>query len=138
MTAEEYLNRYKQMSARVKTLKAEVERIRTMAESMGINLDGMPHGSNVSDKIARLAVELAEYESALVAEITAVNREAMKIIEMIGKIKDPNQQTLLYKRYIEEKKWGEIAVELRYTYQWVSGPLHTRAVRSFQKIMEEE
>lgn len=136
MTAEEYLTRYRRMSTRIKMLQDEIKRLQAEAESMQINLDGMPRGSNVSDKIARLAVQIAEYRSTLEEEIAAVYRESMKIVELIGKVENPHQQTLLYKRYIEGKKWGEIAGEMRYTYQWVAGPLHIRALRSFESAMK--
>lgn len=137
MTAEEYLTRYKQMAARVKMLRAEIERLRTEAESMSINLDGMPRGSSISDKTARLAIEIAERMTALEAEASVVFTESMKIVDMIGRVENPKQQALLYKRYIQDKKWGEIAVEMRYAYQWVAGPLHDRALKAFEEVMKE-
>ena len=50
MTAKEYLQDIKKIRRRVKLLQAEVERLRADAESVSINLDGMPRGKGKEDR----------------------------------------------------------------------------------------
>ena len=45
MNAKDYLTEYKRIEARVRVLQTEVEKLRTDAEGMNINLDGMPKAS---------------------------------------------------------------------------------------------
>lgn len=101
---------------------------------MAINLDGMPRGSGSKDKTARLAVQLADLESALQTELSELWSTRNDIIISIGKLSS-EYQTLLHKRYIEEKTWEMIAVEMHFTYQYVAGPLHGQALQALEKII---
>ena len=38
---------------------------------------------------------------------------------------------------VEYKKWEEIAIELEFTFQWVSDGLHKRALSQLQKALDE-
>ena len=44
---------------------------------------------------------------------------------------------LLHKRYFMYETWEQIAVEMNFTYQWVSGGLHRKALSQFQKALDE-
>ena len=44
---------------------------------------------------------------------------------------------LISKRYFQFKTWEKIAVEMGYTYQWVSGGLHQKALAQVQKVLDE-
>ena len=46
MEAKEYLESYRLIQTRINVLIAEIERLRTEAESVSINLDGMPKGQS--------------------------------------------------------------------------------------------
>ena len=64
MNAKEYLEQYQRIEAKARIYQQEIERIRTQAEGLSINLDSLPKGSNArNDKMERLAVQLAEYET---------------------------------------------------------------------------
>lgn len=45
--------------------------------------------------------------------------------------------TLISKRYFQFKTWEEIAVDMNFTYQWVSGGLHQKALAQVQKALDE-
>ena len=59
--------------------------------------------------------------------------EAWKIIEQC----EPECITLISKRYFQFKDWEEIAVDMNFTYQWVSGGLHQKALAQVQKVLDE-
>ena len=98
MNAKEYLMQYRSIDERVHILQAEVEKLRTDAESMSINLDGMPRGSGANDKTARLAVLLAECETVLQDELSKLWSMRMDIVAKLGELKEPKYQAILYSR----------------------------------------
>lgn len=134
MDAKGYLEEYKLMQTRLNVLQAEIERLRAEAESVSINLDGMPKGGQTGDKTARLAVQIADMESTWKQELSWLWSRRMKIISQLGELKNHRHQTLLHKRYIENETWEAIAYEMdlswRHTYR-----LHGSALAEFEKIL---
>ena len=134
LNAREYLEQYKFIEARVNILQAEVERLRTDAEGMSINLDGMPKGSGRGSKFERLAIQLAECEARLQGELSDLWRLRIDIIENLNKLADHKHQTLLYGRYIEGKTWETIAYEMKITWRHCYR-LHGHALQKLEKII---
>ena len=134
METKEYLESYRIMQKRINVLVAEIERLRAEAESVSINLDGMPKASANGDKTARLAVQLAECETKLQGELSGLWSRRMKIIEELGRMKNHKHQTLLHKRYIECKSWEHIAVEMDITWRHCYR-LHGYALAEFSEVM---
>lgn len=136
MNAKEYLESYKLIQTRINVLMAEVERLRAEAESVSINLDGMPKGQGNNDKLSRLAVEIADCETVLQDELSALYTKRMRIISQLGQLKSHKHQLLLQKRYIDCKSWEHIAVEMdiswRYCYM-----LHGSALSEFDHILND-
>lgn len=136
MDAKGYLESYRLIQTRINVLMAEVERLRAEAESVSINLDGMPRGTATDDKLSRLVAEMADLESTLTDELSSLYIRRMKIITMLGLLKNHKHQLLLQKRYIDCKSWEHIAVEMdiswRYCYM-----LHGSALAEFEKILEK-
>lgn len=137
MESKEYLESYKRIAERLKVLMTEIERLRTEAESVSINLDGMPHGQGKGDRLERLAIQLADMESKLQEEMSECWSKRMEIINLLGKMQKHKHQTLLHKRYIECKSWEVIAYEMgiswRYCYM-----LHGSALNEFAEVMNNQ
>lgn len=136
MNAKDYLTEYKRIEARVRVLQTEVEKLRTDAEGMNINLDGMPKASSKPDKIARLAIQLAAYETDLADELSHLWSKRMEIVSELGKLKEPKHFTILHARYIEGKTWERIAVDMDITWRYCY-MLHGRALTEFEKVLKE-
>ena len=132
MTGREHLDKYKLIKARIRVLQAEIERLRTEAESMGVSLDGMPRGSGAPDKTARLAVQLAECEEVLSNELSGLWSMRMEIINNLGRLKDPKHQRLLHLRYIGGERWEQIAADLGVSLRWCYS-LHDAALIEYEK-----
>lgn len=135
MTAKEYLQQYKALTIRVQMIQETIEQLRTEAESVSINLDGMPKGKNKNDRMERLAVRLAEYESELSDEMSALWSKRMEIIHNIGML-DHRHQLLLHKRYIDNESWEQIAYEMHITWRHCYR-LHGRALSELEKIINK-
>ena len=134
MTAKEYLETYRIMQTRINVLMAEIERLRTEAESVSISLDGLPKGSAYDDKTARLVAQMADYEHTLQSEMAGLWLRRMKIIAELGQLKNHKHQRILHLRYIDCKSWEHIAVEMGITWRHCYR-LHGSALNEFDTIM---
>lgn len=136
MEARNYLESYKQIQTRINVLQAEINRLRTEAESVSINLDGMPKGTANDDKLSRIVADMADLESTLITEMSGLYTKRIRIITLLGMLKNHSHQTILHKRYIECKTWETIAYEMdiswRYCYM-----LHGSALAEFQHLLND-
>ena len=85
------------------------------------------------NKFAKI-VELKEKINSEIDRFVNFKAEAKNLIFSVC---DSDCIDLLYKRYFLNKKWEEIAVEMNYTFKWVSGGLHQRALSQVQKALDE-
>lgn len=134
MTAKEYLEQYRIMQTRVNVLMAEIERLRVEAESVSINLDGLPKGSAYDDKTARLVAQLADHEHTLQEELSGLWLKRMQIIDELGRMKNHKHQQILHLRYIDCMSWEHIAVEMGITWRHCYR-LHGSALNEFDIMM---
>ena len=134
MEAKEYLESYRLIQTRINVLMAEVERLRAEAESVSIDLDGMPKGTADNNKMSRLVAEMADLEATLTDEMSGLYVRRMRIITQLGMLKSHKHQLLLQKRYIECKSWEHIAVEMDITWRHCYR-LHGSALAEFQEVM---
>ena len=136
MEARNYLESYKQIQTRLNVLQAEINRLRTEAESVSINLDGMPKGTANDDKLSRIVADMADLESTLLTEMSGLYMKRMRIITMLGTLKNHSHQTILHKRYIECKTWETIAYEMDITWRHCYR-LHGSALAEFEEILQQ-
>ena len=134
MTAKEYLEQYGHIRARVKVIQETIEQLRTEAESVSINLDGMPHTQG-NKTWENLVIKLAEYETELSDEMSALWSKHMEIIRTIGML-DHQHQILLKKRYIDGMRWEQIAYEMHVSWRHCHR-IHGRALAELEKIINE-
>lgn len=137
MEAKEYLESYRLIQTRINVLMAEVERLRAEAESVSIDLDGMPKGTADNNKMSRLVAEMADLEATLTNEMSGLYVRRMRIITQLGMLKSHKHQLLLQKRYIECKSWEHIAVEMDITWRHCYR-LHGSALAEFEKVLHDE
>lgn len=136
MTAKEYLLQYKRMKKRIKSIERAIEELETQVSSISINLDGMPHGTDLSDKTGRLAAAIADKQNELIDRRIDAFNVMVAVSDIIAQVADEDQRWLLTMRYINGYTWEKIAVEMDFTYQWVAGPLHGAALQDVEKILE--
>ena len=137
MTAKEYLLQYKRMKMRIHSVENALEELETQAASISINLDGMPHGTEISDKTGRLAAAMADKENEWIDLRAEAFRVMVRVSDVIAQVEDEERRWLLTMRYINDYTWERIAVEMDFTYQWVAGPLHGSALQEVEKVLEK-
>lgn len=137
MTAKEFLLQYQNMKRRIQSIEYVIEELETQVASISINMDGMPHGTDTSDKTGRLAAAIVDKQEDL-ADLREEAFDVMNVVNgVISRVPNEEQKLLLTMRYINGYTWERIAVEMDYTYQWVAGPLHGTALQEVEKILAD-
>ena len=113
----------------------ELEDDRAASQLRSPNLDGMPHGTSLSDKTARLAAQLADAEEEIIELRSEAWSIRMEIVRTLNRIQSPEYNMLLYLRYIEGKTWEQIAVEMHYSIQHIYR-MHDTALSAVEEILD--
>ena len=135
MNAKEYLEYVRSLDIRLRMKDSRISQLQRdicCIRALDYTKDRISGGSpiDVSDKIARLD-EL----------IRDTNREWDELIEMreqaktlIARLESATQQEVLTKRYIQNKRWEQIAVELNITWRHTFR-IHRAALEEFSQKM---
>lgn len=148
MKARTYLERIKKIDAHIDARIDEIATLDALAKrTTSVMGEERVPASSSQDKMADIVGKIVDLKKELNEEIDRfidMRNEARKLIDEAC---DADCSRLLHKRYIgtydEEKDrvifktWEQIAVELGFTYQWVSDGLHQRALAQVQKALDE-
>lgn len=143
MSAKEYLIQIKTLQAKARAIEEELATIREEIGALRSPWpDGQPRGSATSDPVGAEAVKLAEQTGKLEAEYRAklfeIQRKRMEIITLLDGLEDAECHELLIQRYVRCERWEQIAINMGYSYQWVAGPLHGRALAMVEKLLNNQ
>lgn len=139
MNAKDYLKRIARAEANIRAKKERLAVMREMTQSIGSpEMSDMPknpnHGaSRLEDSVIRMLTlesEIRRDEEALCADKT-------KALELIGRIANPEYQTVLISRYFRSESWEDIAKEMYYSISWIYR-LHGYALEELNGILARE
>ena len=63
-----------------------------------------------------------------------LEKKKREIFDVIKSIENPTYKSILYKRYVQGKKWEQISEELNYAYTHVANRLYKKAVVEVCKV----
>ncbi len=135
MRAKEYLQQLQRLDTVINQKLKELDDLRAMSTSIGsvdyskervqTSMSGEAQFVKVIDKMIELDREISR-------EIDTFIDEKHKIINQIQSLKNADYISLLFKRYVEFKKFETIACEMNFTYQYVL-ELHGHALQNFEE-----
>lgn len=103
------LERYRQLKIRHEEAIQMIEELRSRAIPGSPALDGMPHGSGVSDKVGTLAIMIADLEAKLPSYERQIRKEHDQVEEFIRSIDDDKTRMIFRLRFQAGKTWKEVA-----------------------------
>lgn len=138
MKAINYLKQIKIMDAKINSDIEELASLEALATKTTAVLGGeRVQVSGSQQKMADCVAKIIDMQVQINNEIDAFveyKQEARCILTAC----DADCITLLHKRYFQFQTWEQIAVDMCFTYQWVSGGLHKRALSQVQKVLDEK
>lgn len=141
MNAKSYLLKYRKAKERAERYRERIARIENTLK--GVNLDGMPRGTSLSDPTQTAALNLTLLKEQLKMSVVEAEKTCQEIACSIEKVPTPQFCELLYSRYILLLSWEATAERLRkrrkgadYDVKYVMGDMHRRALNEFEEVMK--
>ena len=132
MNAKEILNQYRFKAKKAEEAREEYDKFMTRATKMTAAFTETTSRTNMTtDKVGDNAAALADLKKTWENLWIEAERERLRIVDSINQIEEP-YRTILMARYIQEKNFEEISVELKYSYAWTTH-LHGEALQKFEE-----
>ena len=149
MKAKEYLKQIKIMDAKIDADIEELKNLQALAtKTTSVMGDERVQSSGSQQKMEDAVVKYVVFANEINDEIDKLSDYREEARKIITSIDDADCIRLLSSHYLgvhneetertEFKGWKQIAKELNYTYKWVSGGLHQRALSQVQKLLDEK
>lgn len=134
MKAKDYLEQIRILDRLINNKLQELEQLEALATKVtSVNSGDRVQASGSQDKMADTVIKILELKQEINADIDRLVDLKCEIIPLIDAVQDADLIDVLYKRYIQGKKWEEIALEMHYTFRWVL-KLHGRALQKIDMI----
>lgn len=125
---KEYLNEYKNLCYKLKSLEEQLQSLREVNESAKIQtLTDMPKG-NMQTDLSDLMCKIEKLQDKIREKKKECENRRLDIEERILEVKDGIESSILYKKYIEFKTWETICIEIDYSWRQTHY-IHGKALR---------
>lgn len=137
MTAKEYLSRLRNLDLMIRHKQVELDELKIMATSIGSPSgqqdEPVSHSSN-GDALERKVIKYIDLDAEITNDIDNLINIRHIIINEIHQLSDARYIEILFKRYVEYKKFEQISVDMGYDYDWTRR-LHIDALEEFQQTI---
>jgi len=134
MKAKEYLQQLQRLDTVINQKIRELNDLRLKSQSTGsidYSKERVQTSPSGDASFVKLIGRIVDLKAEINAEIDVFVEEKHKIINQIQGLKNPDYIALLFKRYVEFKKFEVIAIEMNFTYQYVLN-MHGYALKDFE------
>ena len=131
MTAKEFLQQAHHLEIRISTIKLEIERLRSLAESVPSNIVVSGSPGKVTDRTGVIIGKIVDMECELLNEVDRLVEIQRVINKAINLIKDEIMRLVLIKRYLHGEDFEKIAEDMKYHVSFIY-KLHRQALKNIQ------
>ncbi len=108
MTNKE-LSKLYHLKKEIEMQRGRIKELETIAQSCTSRITGMPHGTGISDKIGKYAVQIADLKCLLDLNLKKCFFELNRLTEYIQSVDDPLIREIMTYRYIHGFSWQKTA-----------------------------
>lgn len=135
--AVELFNKARLLDMEIDTLIEESQSIRDMATRVTSTINDIPGAPlKNNDRFQDTMVSLIDYECKINSRIDELVNLKQEINDIINKLPRLEHRIVLAKRYLQRKRWEQIAVEMKYEERQVRR-FKTEALNEADKILSE-
>lgn len=128
--AKKYLEEIAKDDAVIKNKLAEIGRLESLATSISSVVSDTPvQSSGNHDRVGKIASDIADKKAELQLLVDEFIDKRNARIKIIEQLEDNLQYTVIYKRYMQQKKFEDIAEEEHYSYRWVL-TIHSKGIKN--------
>ena len=128
MSPKEYLQQYRVADRAINAKLDYIQRLRQMQIKVTQIMVPDKIQTAGGNRVADITARIIDLEREVDREIDQLQEIKGKVEAAIERVPDVRAREILRLRYINGKKWEEIAVELNYNYRWVT-KLHGEALK---------
>lgn len=135
MRAKEYLQQLQRLDTVINQKLAELTDLRLKAEGIGsidYAKDKVQTSPGGNAPFVNMVGQIADLEAEISAEVDQYANERHKIIGQIQRLDNPVYVQILFKRYVEYKRFEVIAAEMNYTHSYTR-QLHKKSLQKFER-----
>ena len=132
MTAKEYMEQARYLDMQI---NSKIEQVRSLNELATRVYSDMPHSPNRNtSRMEETIAKIIDLESEIDRDIDALVDLKREIMRVVNSIESAEYRTILEMRYLQFKKWEQIALQMSTDLRWVYR-MHGRALNEVQKII---
>ena len=136
MTTKEWLSRAKKMDSEINRLLEEQSKALTTATGSTAPIAGEKVQTSRRNSSESKFLNYAEYSELIdksIDELYAIKKE---ILSAINQVEDGTLRELLEARYLQNKTWEKIAIEMHYSFKHIVHVLHPKALSKIKNVIE--
>lgn len=96
--AKEFLRSYMRQLAKIDIVEQDIEAYRSEVENTAQAIDGLPHGSAVTDKVGNITAKIVDRTSDALLEREIATDRRNRISKAIRQVNDERYMRVLYER----------------------------------------
>lgn len=134
MTAKEYLQQLQRLDIMINHKAKELDTLRLQTQSIrsiDYSKERVQTSFSGDASFVKLMERITDLQAEINEEVDKYVDEKHKIINQIHSLQNVNYISILFKRYVEFKKFESIAIEMDFTYDHIRH-LHGCALQDFQ------
>jgi uncharacterized protein YukE len=137
LTPKEYLQQYRYAVKRARAALDHLHELESMATRITPIYGGEGGGQHQSgdEKLCNAVDKIIEAKNRVSDELEMLEATERDVVKTIDSITDKTLSTLLYERYINDKTFERIAVELNYSWRQTIR-LHGTALMAVKNVIE--
>lgn len=130
--AQEYLNQVRQIDEQMRIIQSQISNI---VELSGLSYDKIPTQPSGDSKVAKLAMRRVELLDKYERKRDELLKARYEVTDTILTLKGMYQQEILFKRYVELKRWKRIAREMNLSERMVFN-VHREALQTISERLQ--
>ena len=128
-SAQQYLSQVRQIDEQMRIIQSQISNI---VELSGLSYDKVQAAPNGDSKVEKLTMRRLELLDKYEKKRDELIRLRYEVTDMILTLKGQYQQEILFKRYVELKRWKRIATEMNLSMRMVYN-VHREALCSIDE-----
>lgn len=134
MTTKEYLNQAYRVKELIDSNDRQLQELRDRTTKITIGFNEPVQGGKPGN-IGDIAVEIVELKAKIKEDSAALARLLTEIRGVINQVHNADEKLLLNLRYLEFKKWEDIAPIMGYTIRQTTR-IHGRALKKVENVLK--
>ncbi len=135
MTAKEYMEQARYLDMQINSKIEQVRTLNELATKVTTVYSDMPHSPNRNTgRMEETIAKIIDLESEIDRDIDALVDLKREIMRVVNSVESAEYRTILEMRYLQFKKWEQIALLMSTDLRWVYR-MHGKALKEVQQII---